>query len=132
VLSKSSDGSGSDNGGGSGSGQSTQVMSRPSKRPFTAANQTAGRTDDRQPVGGGAARQPLEPFVSIPNLCCVDRSDVNKKWFVRGHSNDVMTSLMKEGKCVLCKQAGHMMEACPSRQAMFSAKKFCFHPSGRR
>jgi hypothetical protein len=116
-------------GGGIGGGQFTQ---RPSKRPFTPADQTARRTAARQPVGGGAARQPFDPFVTIPNQCHVDKSDVNKKWFVRGQSNDVMSSLMKEGKCVLCKQAGHLMATCPSGQAMFSAKKFCFHPSGRR
>jgi hypothetical protein len=130
VLSKPSGGSVPDSGGGSGSGQFTQ--SRPSKRPFTAANQAADRIADRQHLGGGAARQRFDPFVTFPNQCCVEKSNVNKKWFVKGQSNDVMTSLMKEGKCVLCKQAGHMMEACPSRQAMFSAKKFCFHPSGRR
>jgi hypothetical protein len=67
VLSKSS---GGDSGGasGSGSGESAQIMSRPSKRPFTAASPAAGRTADRHPASGGvAARQPFEPFVSFPN-----------------------------------------------------------------
>jgi hypothetical protein len=112
VLSKPSGGSGPNSGGGSGSGQFTHY--RPSKRPFTAANQAVGRTADRQPVGGGAAKQPFDPFITIPNMCHVDKSDVNKRWFVRGQSNDMMTSLMREGKCVLCKQAGLMMVACPS------------------
>jgi hypothetical protein len=124
VLSKSSGGDNSGgSGGASGSGQSTQIMSRPSKRPFTAANQAADRTADRQP---------FDPFVSIPNQCVVDRNDGNKKWFVRGQSSEVMNTLMREGKCVLCKQGGHMMAACTSRQVMFSAKKFCFYPSTRR
>jgi hypothetical protein len=39
---------------------------------------------------------------------------------------------MKEGKCVLCRQSGHLMANCPQKQAMFSSKKFCFHPSGSR
>jgi hypothetical protein len=126
--------SGGDNGGGSGgasgSGQSSQFMSRPCKRPFTAANQTAGRSADRWPAGsGGAARQLLDPFLTIPNQCVVDRNEGSRKWFVRGQSPE---ALMKEGKCVLCKKAGHMMAACTTRQAMFAAKKFCFYPSTRR
>jgi hypothetical protein len=71
VLSKPSGGdSGGGSGGASGSGQSSQFMSRPSKRSFTAANQTAGRSADRQPAGsGGAARQFLTPsFLFQPNV----------------------------------------------------------------
>jgi hypothetical protein len=127
VLSRSS---GGDSGGASGSGESAQIMSRPSKWPFTAANQDASRGADRQPAGGGgAARQPFDPFVFIPNQCVVDRNDGNKNWFVRRQSNEVRNTLMREGKCVMCKQAGHMMAACTSRQATFSAKKLCFYPS---
>jgi uncharacterized membrane protein YgcG len=121
VLSGPSGGGGStpnSGGGGSSGGQ----FSRPSKRPFTPADQTAGRIANRQPAGGGAARQPFDPFVTIPNQCHMDKSDVNKKWFVRGQSGEVMSYLMKEGKCVLCKQSGHLMASCPTRQAMFSAK----------
>jgi hypothetical protein len=137
VLSKpsggdSGGGSGGGSGGASGSGQSSQFMSSPRKRPFTAANQTAGRSVDRQPAGsGGVARQLFDPFVSIPSQCVVDRNDGNRKCFVRGQSPEAMNTLMKEGKCVLCKQAGHMMAACTTRQAMFAAKKFCFYPSRR-
>jgi hypothetical protein len=107
-------------------------MSRPSKRTFTATNQTAGRTADRQPAGSGsAARQLFYPFISIPTQCVVDRNDGNREWFVRGQSPKAMNALMQEGKCVLCKQAGHMVAACTTRQAMFAAKKFCFYPSRR-
>jgi hypothetical protein len=126
VLSKPSGGdSGGGSGGASGSGQSSQIMSRPSKRPFTAANETAGRSAYRQPAGsGGVARQLFDPFVYIPNQCVVDRNDGNRKWFVRGQSPEAMNTLLKEGKCVLCKHAGHMMAACTTRQAMFAAKIF--------
>jgi hypothetical protein len=84
-------------------------MSRPSKRPFTVANQTSGRSADRQSAGsGGAARQIFDPFISIPTQCVMDRNDGNRKWFVWGQSPEAMNTLMQKGKCVLCKQAGHI------------------------
>jgi hypothetical protein len=110
--------SGSASGGGSGGGGQ-----RPSKRPFTAVTPPTGNTMH------GAARQAFDPFVTIPNQCLVNRDDNNRKWFIRGQNRVEMDSLMKLGKCVLCKQSGHLLAACPNRQDMFAAKKFCFHPT---
>ncbi len=111
-------------GGGSGSGVSGAQSSkgeRPAKRTFAAVLE--------QKVQGATRQNLFDPFVSIPNQCVVDRSDSCKKWFIRGQTRVEMDSLMKAGKCVLCKQSGHLLSACSTRQAMFSNKKFCFHPT---
>jgi hypothetical protein len=110
--------------GGSCGGQ----FSRPSKRPFTPADQTAERIANRQPAGGDAARQPFDPFVTIPNQCYMDKSDVNKKWFVRGQSGEVLSSLMKEGKCVLCKQTRHPHGFMPHKTGHVQCQKVLLPP----
>ena len=114
-------------GGGSGvvvGGAQSTKGERPSKRPFTSVAEQKGTTMQ------SATRQgAFDPSVSIPNQCVVDRSDNCKKWFIRGQTRAEMDSLMKARKCVLCKQAGHFLAACTSRQSMFSSKKFCFHPT---
>jgi hypothetical protein len=126
VLSRpgANSGGASGSGGASDSGQSAQ-MQRPSKRPFTSM--TPPNANQVQ----GAARQAFDPFVSIPGQCMVRRDDGNVK-FIRGQNREAMEALMKLGKCVLCKQSGHFLAACPSRQEMFASKKFCFHPSSKR
>ena len=117
-LSKSWGGSGVVNGGAQASGSGLKGE-RPSKRPFTAVEEQKGTTMQ------SATRQgAFDPFVSIPNQCVVDRSDSSRKWFVRGQNRSEMDSLMKAGKCVLCKQSGHLLAACPTRQSMFVSKKF--------
>jgi hypothetical protein len=68
LLSGPSGGGGSGGSRGSG-GRSGGQFTRPGKRPFTSADQTAGRLANMQPTGGGAARQPFDPFVSIPTQC---------------------------------------------------------------
>jgi hypothetical protein len=111
-------------GGGSGSGVSGAQSSkgeRPAKRTFAAVLE--------QKVQGSTRQSLFDPFVSIPNQCVVDRSDSCKKWFIRGQTRVEMDSLMKAGKCVLCKQSGHLLSACSTRQSMFNTKKFCFHPT---
>ena len=114
-------------GGGSGSGMGGAQASkgvRPTKRTFAAVLEQKGTTMQ------SATRQSLfDPFVSIPNQCVVDRSESCKKWFIRGQTRAEMDSLMKAGKCVLCKQSRHLLSACSTRQAMFGSKKFCFHPT---
>jgi hypothetical protein len=77
----------------------------------------------------GITRQALDPFVVIPNQCVAEKSDTCKKWFVRGQTRAVMDGLVKAGKCVLCKTAGHVLSACPTRSSMFASKKFCFYPN---
>ncbi len=113
--------------GGSGAGMSDAQSSkgeRPTKRTFAAVLEQKGTTMQ------GATRQNIfDPFLSIPNQCVVDRSETCKKWFIRGQTRVGMDSLMKAGKCVLCKQSGHLLSACSTRQAMFGSKKFCFHPT---
>ncbi len=110
VLSGGGSGGNGGHGGSGGSGGSRgtggSTGGRPGKRPFTSTDQNVGRLANggggRQPAGGGAARQPFDPFVSIPNQCHLEKSDANKKWFVRGQTGEQLTSLMREGKCVLC------------------------------
>ena len=97
---------------------------RPSKRPFTAVAEQKGTT-----MQGITRQGAFDPFVALPNQCVVDKSDTCRKWFVRGQTRLEMDGLMKQGKCVLCKQSGHLPSAFPSRQAMFSSKKFFFHPT---
>jgi hypothetical protein len=125
VLSKAGGNSGGAGGSGgiSGSASGGAQGQRPSKRPFTTVTSPNGT-----PVQS-AARQAFDPFVSIPSQCLVDRDDGNRKWFIWGQNRVEMDSFMKAGKCVLCKQSEHLLAACPTRQAMFAAKKFCFHPT---
>jgi hypothetical protein len=120
----------SKSGGGGGVGNSGALVGgatlkgdRPSKRPFTAVAEQKGTTMQ------GITRQAFDPFVVIPNQFMVDKSETCRKWFVRGQTRAEMDGLMKQGKCVLCKQSGHMLSACPTKQAMLSSKKFCFHPT---
>jgi hypothetical protein len=115
--------SGSASGGARGSGGGGAQGQRPSKRPFTAVTSPNGTTVQ------GAAKQAFDPFVSITTQCLVNRDEGNRKWFIRGKNRVEMDSLMKAGKCVLCKQSRHLLAACPTRQDMFAAKKFCFHPT---
>jgi hypothetical protein len=125
VLSKtggSSGGAGS-SGGISGSASGGAQGQRPSKRPFTAVTSPNGTSVQ------GAAKQAFDPFVSIPSQCLVNRDEGNRKWFIRGQNRVEMNVLMKAGKCVLCKQSGHLLAACHTRQEMFASKKFCFHPT---
>jgi hypothetical protein len=125
VLSKTGGNCGGAGGSGniSGSGSGGAQGQRPSKRPFTAVTSPNGTTVH------GAAKQAFDTFVSIPHQCLVNRDEGNRKWFIRGQNRVEMDSLMKLGKCVLCKQSGNLLAACPTRQKMFAAKKFCFHPT---
>ncbi len=119
----------SKSGGGGGVGNSGALVGgatlrgeKSSKRPFSPEGQK-GTTMQ------GITRQAFDPFVVIPNQCVAEKSDTCKKWFVRGQTRAEMDGLMKAGKCVLCKAAGHMLSACPTRGSMFASKKFCFHPT---
>jgi hypothetical protein len=80
VLSKLSGGSCPDSSGGSSSGQFTQ--SRPSKRPFTAANQAAGRTADRQHGQGGV--QEIQCTEAVLGLCFLYLSICVSPCVIRG------------------------------------------------
>jgi hypothetical protein len=121
----------SKSGGGGGVGNSGALVGgatlrgeKSSKRPFSPSPEGQKGTTMQ-----GMTRQAFDPFVVTPNQCVADRSDTCKKWFVRGQTRAEMDGLMKAGKCVLCKTAGHMLSACPTRGAMFASKKFCFHPT---
>jgi hypothetical protein len=123
VLSKTGGNSGVVSGGASASGSGGGGQ-RPCKRLFTAVTPPNGAT-----MQGATEQTSFDPFVSIPNQCLVNRDDNNRTWFIRGLNHTEMDSLMKAGKCVLCKQSWHLRAACPNRQDMFASKKFYFHPT---
>jgi hypothetical protein len=117
-------------GGGGGVGNSgalvggaTLLVEESSKRPFPPSSEGQKGTTMQ-----GITRQAFDPFVVFPDQCVAEKSDTCKKWFVRGQTRAKMDGLVKAGKCVLCKTAGHMLSACPTKGAMFASKKFCFHP----
>jgi hypothetical protein len=120
----------SKSGGGGGVGNSGALVGgatlrgeKSSKRPFSPSAEGQKGTTMQ-----GITRQAFDPFVVYPTQCVAEKSDTCRKWFVRGQTRAEMDALMKAGKCVLCKAAGHMLSACPTRSAMFASKKFCFHP----
>jgi hypothetical protein len=121
----------SKSGGGGGVGNSGALVGgatlrgeKSSKRPFSPSSEGQKGTTMQ-----GITRQAFDPFVVIPNQCVAEKSDTCRKWFVRGQTRAEMDGLMKAGKCVLCKTAGHMLSACPTRSSMFASKKFYFHPT---
>jgi hypothetical protein len=54
----------------------------------------------------------------------------NHSFWVLESTRAQRTQLASEGKCILCKEKGHLGKDCPSMAKMFSEKKTCYFKRG--
>ncbi len=70
----------------------------------------------------------VNPFQSgVKDLQHAPKDTSGYRLWIKGSTNSERMKLSKEGKCWLCKKAGHMVTECPSKKDRFTKQEFCFY-----